>query len=134
MFDDAVNNPVLTSEKDVVNNTIVKIDKEAYLVSNVITGDDAYKEDVVIPKGEPLRAYNLKYLEGQKLVIDGKHISGGDLKSLNVKDALEVQDDGTLKKAEAEAKGVHLVITDKDVVLTEPAVKAKVVVAEEAGE
>lgn len=132
MFDDAVNNPVLKAEKDVPNHSFQTIDEVVYFIDNVITGDDAYKDDVVIKQGEYLRGYDLTYLAGQKFVIDGKHISD-ELSGLNVNDALEVQEDGTLKKAEAEAKGVHFVITDKNVYLTEPAVKAKVVVAE-AGE
>lgn len=128
MFDDAVNNPTLKAEKDVVNHSFQKIDDVVYLIDNVIVGDDAYKDGVVIKKGEFLRGYDLRYLEGQKLVIDGKHIQD-ELTTLNKDDVLEVQDDGTLKKGES-GKGVHLVITDKDVVLTEAAVKAKVVVAD----
>lgn len=127
MLDVAKVNPVLKHTKDVKNYSFLTADNELYLISNTITGDNSYREDVTIPAGEYLNGFLVKAWDGQKLVIDGKHIQG-ELSALNVGDILEAQDDGTLKKVSTSA-GVHLVITDKDVTLTEAAVKAKVVVA-----
>ena len=127
MLDTAKVNPVLKHSTDVKNYSFLTIDGELYLIANTLTGDDDGKEDVVIKKGDYLNGFLVKAWEGQKLVIDGKHIQD-DLSGLNAKDILEAQADGTLKKGEA-AKGVCLEITDKDVTLTGAAVKAKVVVA-----
>lgn len=126
MLDVAKVNPVLTHTEDVKNYSFITVDEELYLVSNTITGDNAYREDVVIPAGEYLNGFLVRAWDGQKLVIDGKHIQD-KLSGLVVGDALVAQKDGTLKKGEAE--GVHLVITDTGITLTEAAIKAKVVVA-----
>ena len=72
-----------------------------------------------------LNGYLVKAWEGQKLVVDGKHVTGG-VAALNKDDVLVVAEDGTLKAGEA--TGVHFVVTDK-VTLTEAAIKVKVVVA-----
>lgn len=127
MLDVAKINPILKHTDDVKNYSFLTVDDELYLISNTLTGDNAYREDVVIPAGEYLNGYLVKAWEGQKLVVDGKHIQD-ELSGLNVGDALEAQSDGTLKKASS-GTGVHLVITDTGVTLTEAAVKAKVVVA-----
>lgn len=127
MLDVAKVNPVLKHTEDVKNYSFLTVDNELYLISNTITGDNSYREDVTIPAGEYLNGFLVKAWDGQKLVIDGKHIQD-ELSALNVGDILEAQDDGTLKKVSTSA-GVHLVITDKGVTLTEAAVKAKVVVA-----
>ena len=119
-------NPVLKADKDVVNNSFITVDEEVYLVSNVINGDDSYREDVVIPAGEYLNGFYLKAWENQKLFIDGKHITGG-VDAAPVGTALVPAEDGTL--VPGEATGVHLVVTDVNLRLTEKAVKAKVVVA-----
>lgn len=118
-------NPVLVSEADVVNNTFVTVDDVLWLVANSLSGDDSYKEDVVIPAGEFLNGYLVESLEGLKLIIDGKHITDG-VSDLAEGDVLVVGDDGSL--AVGEAAGVHFVVTEKTV-LTEAAVKVKVVVA-----
>ena len=128
MIDVAKVNPVLTHTEDVKNYSFLTKDNDLYLVANTLTGDNSCKEDCVIKKGNYLNGFLVKAWEGQKLIIDGKHIQD-DLSGLNVNDALEAQADGSLKKVEA-GKGVHLVITDKGVTLTEAAVKAKVVVAD----
>jgi hypothetical protein len=94
-------------------------------VSNTITGDDSYKDDVVIPAGDFINGYYVKALEGLNLVIDGKHITGG-VSGLNAGSILVAGDDGKLKTGEA--SGVHFVVTDKTT-LTEAAVKVKVSVA-----
>lgn len=130
MLDTAKVNPVLTHTADVKNYSFLTIDDDLYLIANTLTGDDAGKEDVVIKKGDYLNGFLVKAWEGQKLVIDAKHIQD-ELTTLNVNDALEAQEDGTLKKSES-GEGVHLVITDKGATLTGAAVKAKVVVAADA--
>lgn len=129
MLDAAKVNPVLQHTEDVKNYSFLTVDDELYLISNTITGDNSYREDVVIPAGEYLNGFLVKAWDGQKLVIDGKHIQD-ELDGLNVGDALEAQEDGSLKKADS-ATGVHLVITDKGVTLTGAAIKAKVVAAAE---
>lgn len=119
-------NPILKLEKDVKNYSFITVDDVQYLVLNVINGDDSYREDVVIKAGECLNGYNLKYLVDQKLFIDGKHITGG-IDSVAEGTILVPAEDGTL--VEGEAEGVHLVVTDINLRLTEKAVKAKIVIA-----
>lgn len=126
MLDVAKSNPVLKSENAVANYSFLTFDKDLYLITNTVTGDDAYKEDVVFPAGEYLNGFLVKAWESQKLVIDGKHITGG-VSGLTVGSVLVAGEDGKLKTGSA--AGVHLVVTDVKVRLTEAAVKAKVVVA-----
>ena len=126
MLDSAKVNPILTHTEDVANYSFFKVGDDVYLIANTVTGDGSYCADTVIPKGEYLNGYLLKAWEGQKLVIDAKHIED-DISGIEVNDTLAPQDSGKLKKGEA--TGVHLVVTDKDQYLTEKAVKAKVVVA-----
>lgn len=126
MIDRAVNNPILTSENDVNNYSFITVDDVLYLVSNTIVGDDAYKENVVIPAGEYLNGFQVKAWEGQKLVIDGKHVTGG-IDTIAKGDVLVAQEDGTLTTGVA--SGVHFVVSDIGVTLTEPAIKAVVTVA-----
>ena len=121
MLDSAKVNPILTHTEDVANYSFLTVGDDVYLIANTVTGDGAYCADTVIPKGDLLKAW-----EGQKLVINAKHIED-DISSINVNDVLAPQEGGKLKKGEA--TGVHLVVTDKDQYLTEKAVKAKVVVA-----
>ena len=128
MLDSAKVNPILKYTEDVKNYSFLTIDEELYLIANTVTGDDAYKEDVVIKKGDYLNGFLVKAWDGQKLVIDSKHIQD-KLESLEVNDKLEAQDDGTLKKSAGGAKGVYFVVTDKGVTLTGAAIKAKVVVS-----
>ena len=126
MIEVAKVNPVLKADRDVKNYSFITVDDIAYLVANTVTGDNAYREDIVIPAGEYLNGYALKAWEGQKLVIDGKHITGGT-EAAAVGTILVPAEDGTLTTGEA--SGVHLVVTDVNTRLTEKAVKAKVVVA-----
>ena len=97
MLDVAKVNPVLKSDKDVKNYSFLTFDGDLYLISNTITGDDAYREDIVIPAGEYLNGFMVEAWKGQKLVIDGKHIDGG-ASTLEKGDVLVAQEDGTLKK------------------------------------
>ena len=129
MLDTAKVNPILTHTADVKNYSFLKKDEELYLIANTITGDDAYKEDVVTKKGDYLNGFLVKAWDGQKLVIDAKHIQD-ELTNLNVNDKLEAQDDGTLKKNDGGVTGTYFVVTDKDVTLTGAAIKAKVVASD----
>lgn len=119
-------NPIIKLDKDVKNHSFITVDEVVYLVANTLTGDNAYREDIVLPAGEYLNGFDLRAWEGQKLVIDGKHIDGGV--EAAVEGAILVPaEDGMLKVGEAD--GVHLVVTDVNTRLTEKAIKAKIVVA-----
>lgn len=127
MLDIAKINPVLTSENDVTNNSFIKVDGITYLVMNDINGDDAYKDGVTIKAGEYLNGYDVSAWAGQKLVIDGKHITGG-VDDLTEGTSVLVLDGetGKLKVGTASDGDVSFKVTDK-VTLTEAAVKAVVV-------
>lgn len=127
MLDVAKVNPVLTSEKDVENYNFVVDNDDIYLIMNTPSGDDSYKEDVVIKSGEFLNGYLVKAWEGQKLVIDGKHIDD-DISSLTPGTSILVVDEATGKLKSGSATGVHFVVTDKTT-LTEAAVKARICIA-----
>lgn len=127
MLDIAKINPVLVSESDVANYSFLVDDGDTYLIANTLVGDDSYREDVVIKAGEYLNGYLVKAWEGQKLVIDGKHVTGG-ISSINVKDELVLDGStGKLKKEAPSANGVYFKVTDKTT-LTEAALKVKVCV------
>ena len=130
MIETAKVNPVITSDVDVMNYSFVNHDEDVYLVANTLAGDDCYKEDVVIKAGEYLNGYLVKAWEGQKLVIDKKHIDAGEGYDAIMADTiLTVEADGTLTVASvAPATGVYFKVTEK-CTLTEQAVKAKIVVA-----
>ncbi len=127
MLDVAKNNPVLTSDKEVANHSFITVDGILYLIDNTIVGDDAYKENVKIAAGEYLNGYQVKAWEGQKLVVDGKHVTGG-IKSLE-KDAVLVVDEATGMLKTGSAAGVHFKVSDTGVTLTEAAIKVVVCVA-----
>ena len=129
MLDVAKINPVLTSASAVTNYDFIKTNDILYLVCNTIVGDNAYREDVVIPAGEYLNGYQVDAFVGQKLVVDGKHISGTQYSALAVGNILTVNASGKLAVAEsAPESGVYFKITEKTT-LTEPAVKVLVCVA-----
>ena len=128
MLDVAKNNPVLKSDKDVANYSFIVDDGDTYVVMNSINGDNSYKDDVVIAAGEPLNGFNLKAWDGQRLVIDGKHIDG-EYETVSTTDTVLVVDTATGKLKSGSASGVHLVVKDK-ARLTEDAVVAKIVVAD----
>lgn len=128
MLDVAKINPVLTSQNNITNNSFVKDDGVVYLVSNDITGDDAYKDAVVLKAGTYLNGYDVSAWKNQKLVIDGKHITGG-VEDLEEGESVLVLDgtSGKLKVGEPATGDVSFKVTDK-VTFTEPAVKVLVVV------
>lgn len=133
MYDIAKINPVLTSASDVNNYSFITYDGILYLVLNTITGDKAYIDDAVIPAGEFLNGYQVDAWLGQKLVVDEKHIaygSGEDFDDITAGTTLlEVASGGKLEIAEsAPESGIYFKVTDKTV-LTENAVKVKVMTA-----
>ena len=129
MIEVCKNNPIIQSRTDVKNYSFIEDDDDLYLISNVISGDKAYVDDAVIPAGEYLNGFLVKAWEGQKLVIDGKHVTGG-IAEVEKDAILTVAEDGSLEVAEeAPESGVYFKVTDTGIVLTEAAVKAKVVIA-----
>ena len=138
-LDRVVVNPVIKSASDVKNYDFITDGGDLYLVSNTITGDKAYVDDVTLPAGEYLNGYLLKSIEGQKIVLDGKHIAyadSTDYSALNVGDIL-VYDNTTNKlkvSVSAPTSGAYFKITDKGLKLTELAVKAVVLVADNTGD
>ena len=133
MMDNAVLNSVLQSENEVANYQFVANDGDTYLVCNTVTGDDAYVDDVKFAAGEYLNGYNVKAWEGQKLVVDEKHIAYDDEKTYADLVAgttlLTINADGKLAIATAApTAGVYFKVTDK-CRLTSNAVKVKICIA-----
>ena len=125
MLDVNKNNPVIKATADTPNYSFVTENGILYLVANTLTGDDSYREDVVIPAGEYLNGFQVDAWAGKKLFIDGKHIEGG-VDALKVGDTLVVSDG---KLAKGDAAGVHFVVTEINLMLTEKAIKARVTIA-----
>lgn len=122
MIQRVVTNPILKAEKDVINNAVIVIDGETYLINNPARGDLAYFDGLTIPAGEFLNGYALSSLVGQKLVIDAKNIAGEA--EVNVGDVLAPNADGLLAVGAGEGD-LTFVVSDVDVELTEKkAVKA----------
>jgi len=133
MYDIAKINPILTSQSDVSNYSFITVDGILYLVMNTITGDNSYIDDAVIPAGDFLNGYQVDAWLGQKLVVDEKHIaygSGVDFDDITAGTTLlTVANSGKLQIAQsAPQSGIYFKVTDK-VVLTEKAVKMKVMTA-----
>lgn len=133
MIDNAVLNSVLQSAKEVANYQFITDDGDTYLVCNTIAGDDAYIDDVKFAAGEYLNGYNVKAWEGQKLVVDDKHIAYDSDKTyadlIAGTTLLTVNAEGKLAVASvAPESGVYFKVTDK-CRLTGNAVKVKVYVA-----
>ena len=133
MLDVAKNNPILKSEEAVANYKFMTFDGDVYLIANTLLGDDAYKDVFEIHAGEFLNGFLVKAWEGQKLVIDERHIafaSGEKYEDIEEGTTLlTINKDGDLAIAEeAPESGVYFKVTDK-VTLNGPAVKAKVMIA-----
>ena len=126
----AKNDPTITSNSAVKNYTFLTYEGTLYLVMNVINGDDSYVDDITIPAGEFLRGIDVKSIEGLKLIVDGKHITGG-VTGKTVGTVLVVNTDGTLKTGSAE--GGYFKVTKTGIKLTEAAVEVKVCVADATG-
>lgn len=122
MLSVAKNNPVITSQTDTANYSFLKFEDELYLIANKVVGDNAYMEDQVIPAGEYMRGFRVKDWEGQKLVVDLKHVAG----NAPAKGDVLVVSNGKL--AAGDAAGIYFKVTDTGVTLTGPAIKVKVCV------
>lgn len=123
-------NPVLTSASDVANYSFITKDGITYLILNDINGDDSYKEGIKIKAGDYLNGYDVSAWVGQKLVIDGKHITGG-VSGLTAGTSVLILDGdhaGMLKAGSPSAGDIAFKVTEK-VTLTEAAVKARIFVA-----
>lgn len=130
MLDIAKINPVLTSANEVANYDILTIDNITYLIVNDVTGDDAYKEGVTFDAGTYLNGYDLSAWVGQKLVVDGKHITGGvsNLTAGTSTLVLDTDNAGMLKADTPSTGDIAFLVTEK-VTLTEAAVKVQIYVA-----
>lgn len=129
MLDIAKINPVLKSDKEVANYSFMTVDGITYLIHNEFSGDDTDTEDTTIAAGDYLNGYDLQAWIDQKLIIDGKHITGG-VAAATAGKILTVGTDGTLAVADAAPEsGIYLKVTDVDANLTEPAVKAVICMA-----
>ena len=126
----AKNDPTITSVSAVKNYDFITYEGTLYLIANIVNGDDSYREDIVFPAGEYLRGIDVKSLEGLKLAVDGKHITGG-VTGKTVGTVLVANTDGTLKTGSAE--GVYFKVTKTGIKLTEDAVEVKVYVADSEG-
>ena len=122
------NNPVIVSETEVANYTFLTYEGSPYLIMNDVNGDDAFVEDITFAAGEYLNGVDVKSLDGLKLIVDGKHITGG-VASLAKDTVLVVGEGGKLKTGSAPESGVYFKVTDTGIILTEAAVKVKVFVA-----
>lgn len=129
----AKNDPTITSESAVANYTFLTHKGTLYLIMNIVNGDDSYVDDITIPAGEHLRGIDVKSIEGLKLIVDGKHITYKDSKTIAdiaVDNILTVGSDGKLAVAQAAPEsGVYFKVTKAGVKLTEAAVEVKVCVA-----
>ena len=133
-LDRVISNPVLKAATDVANYTFLTDDGDVYLITNTITGDDAYKEGVVFAAGEYLDGYLVKSLEGLELVADEKHIAYAEGAKYNDITAgttlMTINENGKLAVAQAApASGIYFKVTEKGR-LTEKAVVIKVIVAD----
>ena len=133
MFEIAKLNPVLTSANAVTNYTFLTDNGITYLICNTALGDDAYRDDITYAAGEYLNGFDLKTWEGQKLVIDEKHIAYGSSETYASITAgttlLTINNAGKLAIAsQAPNSGVYFKVLEKTT-LTEKAVKVLVMVA-----
>lgn len=126
----AKNDPTIISTNAVKNYDFITYEDTLYLIMNIVNGDDSYKDDVTFAAGECLRGIDVKSIEGLKLIVDGKHITGG-VTGKTVGTVLVAHTDGTLKTGSAE--GVYFKVTKTGVKLTEAAVEVKVCVADATG-
>lgn len=124
MFKSAKVKADIVASTDVKNQTFYKDGDDLYFIDNAVSGDDAFQDDVTLPAGKKLNGYLVKAWEGQELVVDGKHVTGG-VSSLADGAILVYNDEGGLKTDVA--AGVHFVVTGKTR-LTEAAVIVKVAI------
>lgn len=118
------NNPTLTFEDEIANNSFQVVDDKTYFIDCAFAGDASYRDDMVIPAGFPVRGYDLSAWVGLEMVIDMKHIPDGDYDSISEGDTLTIADDGTLAVGSA-SSGFYFTVTSKTT-LTEQAVIAEI--------
>lgn len=134
MLDVAKMKSDITSDSAVDNYTFLTVDGEVYLIANILSGDDADKEDIKIAAGEYLNGFLVKAWDTQELIVDEKHITYGSGESYSDLVAgttlLKVASDGTLEiTTSTPTSGVYFKVVSK-VTLTEKAVVVKVIVAD----
>lgn len=136
MIQIAKNNPVLTSETDTAIYDFIKKDGIVYLVANTLSGDESYRNDVVIKAGDFISGFEIAAWEGMNLIVDEKHIAYGenvDYDDITVGTTLmTIGDTGKLEISEnAPNDGLYFKVIEK-CRLTEKAVKVLIMVADDA--
>jgi len=126
----AVNDPTITSESAVTNYSFITHGGEIYMIDQLVTGDDAYKEDLSFDAGTLLRGFLVRQWDRQELIVDGKHITGG-VTGLTVDAVLVVDTDGKLKTGTAPTSGVYFKVTKTGINLNEAAVAVRVILVDE---
>lgn len=133
MMNIARNNPVLKSASDVVNNSFLVENGITYLIDNVLTGDEACQDGIVLKAGEPLNGFDVAAWNGMELVVDEKHIDYKLSKTyadMTAGTVLKVGTNGKLENASAApTEGVYFVVAEKTR-LTEKALKVRIVVVD----
>lgn len=134
MLDIAKINPTIKSTNDVKNYQFLTDDGDVYLISNTLTGDNAYVDDTVIKAGEYLNGYLVKAWDGQNLIVDEKHITYAASKSytdiVTGTTIMTIGSDGNLAVATtAPASGIYFKVVNK-CRLTEKAITVKVIVVD----
>ena len=115
-------NPVLKSEKDVMNNSFQVIDEVPYVIMNTLTGDDAYKDAVIIKAGEYLNGYAIDAICGHTLVVDAKHIKG-TFDEIEGGTFLKIGTEGQLEVSESAPEDATYFVVTSLCKLTEDAVE-----------
>lgn len=136
MIQIAKNNPVLTSETDTAIYDFITQDGITYLVANTLSGDESYRDDIVIKAGDPISGFEILAWEGMNLIVDEKHIAYGenvDYDDITVGTTLmTIGDTGKLEISEnAPNDGLYFKVIEK-CRLTEKAVKVLIMVADDA--
>ena len=136
MIQIAKNNPVLTSETDTAIYDFITQDGITYLVANTLSGDESYRDDIVIKAGDFISGFEILAWEGMNLIVDEKHIAYGenvDYDDITVGTTLmTIGDTGKLEISEnAPNDGLYFKVIEK-CRLTEKAVKVLIMVADDA--
>lgn len=75
MIDVAKLDPTLTDSGEIKNYKFITKNGIFYLVANTVVGDSSYEDDVTFAAGEYLNGWDVKAWEGQRLIVDAKHIT-----------------------------------------------------------
>lgn len=119
------NNPILKSEDDVKNYSFLTFDGDLYLIANTLTGDDSYKEDVVIKAGDFLNGFMVEAWKGQNLIVEAKHIATAMSSITEGTTLLVANSAGKLESGSKPASGCYF----KAVKKLDDALEVKVMVA-----